>query len=341
MKHVILFTLILATLITQAHVGEHNLDSNLQTAPETAKAFAPFKEHIGISWDDDFVYIEGNGLPQHNMMVGITAWQQQVPLPHNFTGPKGAFRIPIQPEPLKEPQKLTLLGPIALAVNGIPIFHSLTQSGKDAKAGGELDQWGGHCGRADDYHYHIAPGHLEKTVGKGNPVAYGLDGFPVYMANPAKDKPLDEAHGYFDEKGNYRYVSGNEAPYMMGMFRGAVDLDARPRTAGVRPFLRPLRGASITGFEGALESGYTLHYEVNGKLAHIDYQARKNGGADFVFTDPDGTVRKESYETRRQNRKKDKEKGRRNEVDKPRRPPKTADISEDSLSTANQNRKRI
>lgn len=39
---------------------------------------------------------------------------------------------------------------------------------------------GGHCGRADDYHYHIAPVQLEKQVGKGMPIAYALDGYPIY-----------------------------------------------------------------------------------------------------------------------------------------------------------------
>ena len=279
-------------------VGEHNLESGGEV-PVAAQAFAPFQGQLGISWDDDFVYIEGNGLPRHNMMTGITAWQQQVPIPHDFTGPQGAFRIPIDPEPLKGARELTLLGPIALAVNGIPIFHSLTQSGKDAKAGGELDQWGGHCGRADDYHYHVAPGHLEDIVGKGNPVAYGLDGFPVYMADPSKDRELDEAHGYFDEEGEYRYVSGDEAPYMMGMFRGAVDLGVRPRTQGVRPHLPPLRGAVITGFSGSIEDGYELQYEVNGRSAKVEYQVKESSGVDFKFTDADGTVREEQYDSRR------------------------------------------
>ena len=50
----------------------------------------------------------------------------------------------------------------------------------DTLLAGELDQWGGHCGRADDYHYHIAPIHLEKIVGAGNPVAIALDGYPIY-----------------------------------------------------------------------------------------------------------------------------------------------------------------
>jgi hypothetical protein len=32
-------------------------------------------------------------------------------------------------------------------------------------------EWRGHCGRADDYHDHATPVHLEKIVGKGKAVA--------------------------------------------------------------------------------------------------------------------------------------------------------------------------
>ncbi|MDA7926629.1 hypothetical protein N9B21_01165 [Verrucomicrobiales bacterium] len=74
------------------------------------------------------------------MMKGITAWQQQVPIPHDFTG-ENRFKLPLNPTVIEgDTQELTLMGPIALAANGIPIFHALTQSGKDAYAGGELDE---------------------------------------------------------------------------------------------------------------------------------------------------------------------------------------------------------
>jgi len=44
-------------------------------------------------------------------------------------------------------------GAVAIAPNGVPIFNPLNNTGEDAYAIGELDQWGGHCGKADDYHY--------------------------------------------------------------------------------------------------------------------------------------------------------------------------------------------
>ncbi len=276
--------------------GAHTFGDG-STPPPQAQAFSKMKDQVGISWDDEYLYLEGNGLPDHAMMKGITAWQQQVPLPHDFTGPN-AFRIPLQPKILEEPAELTLFGPLAIAVNGIPIFHALTQSGKDAYAGGELDEWGGHCGRADDYHYHIAPAHLEAIVGKGNPVAFALDGLPIYVADPAKDKPLDECHGYFDDEGNYRYVGDLKPPYVMSGFRGEADLESRPRTQGVRPHLQPLRGAAITGFSGSLQEGFQLRYEVGSEESTIAYQVQESGGVEMVFQGPGGRVRRETYERR-------------------------------------------
>lgn len=285
------------TPYTAEFPGKNTLENYHGNLHPTVTAFAPFKDKLGISWDDDYLYIEGNGLPDHSMMRGITAWQQQIPIPHDFTG-QNRFKLPLKPQLLDKPGDLTLMGPIAIAVNGIPIFHALTQSGKDAYAGGELDQWGGHCGRADDYHYHIAPSHLEKIVGKGNPVAFGLDGYPVYLENPAKDKPLDESHGYFDDDGNYRYIGNLKPPYMMSYFKGAADLEDRPPTRGVRPFLRPLRGAKITGFSGSLADGYSLEYENSGQKSYVNYTIKENGGVDFEFVDSSGNKTEESHERR-------------------------------------------
>ena len=104
-----------------------------------------------------------NGMPSHNMMVGITSWQQQVPVPQPYTG-ANAWQIPAAPTLAATPisAKTALYrGAIALAVNGVPIFNALNNRGDDAYLAGELDEWGGHAGRADDYHYHVAPLHLQ------------------------------------------------------------------------------------------------------------------------------------------------------------------------------------
>ena len=68
--------------------------------------------------DDRYFYLDSTGFPMHRMMVGITAWQQQVPLPQDFTG-DNAFRIPHHPVFAKQPvsAKTALFnGAIAVAV---------------------------------------------------------------------------------------------------------------------------------------------------------------------------------------------------------------------------------
>ena len=80
------------------------------------------------------------------MMVGITARQQQVPLPQDFTGAH-AFRIPRHPVFAKNPvsAKTALFnGAIAVAANGVPIFNPMKNDGRtDTYLTGELDEFGG------------------------------------------------------------------------------------------------------------------------------------------------------------------------------------------------------
>lgn len=130
------------------------------------KHFEPFSDKVKFRSDNDYFYIESQGMPDHPMMIGIRAWQQQVPIPQYYVG-KNAWRIPLKPKLADTPvsAKTNLFrGAIALAVNGVPIFNPIKNDGKtDTLIAGELDEFGGHCGRADDYHYHVAPVHLQRS----------------------------------------------------------------------------------------------------------------------------------------------------------------------------------
>src|ERR1700722_3157106 len=88
---------------------------------------------ILVKWhqDENFYYLESTGMPTHKMMVGITAWQQQVPLPQDFTG-ENALKTPRHPACADKPisAKTALFsGAIAVAVNGIPIFNPIKNDG--------------------------------------------------------------------------------------------------------------------------------------------------------------------------------------------------------------------
>ena len=196
------------------------------------KAFQPFKPQVNTRWDSEYFYAESNGIPEHEMMTGITSWQQQVPIPQCYNG-TNAWSIPLKPElatvPVPVNQEHFLRGAIAVAVNGIAIFNPYTNTGIDAFLDGQLDKWGGHCGRADDYHYHIAPLHLYNRTSSTLPIAYALDGFAVYGSMEPDGTPmkkLDDNHGHFGNDGVYHYHGSDAAPYMIKNMVGKVTEDA-------------------------------------------------------------------------------------------------------------------
>ncbi|MEM7313245.1 MAG: YHYH protein [Planctomycetota bacterium] len=275
--------------------------------PAAAVHFEKFK-NVKVRQTADSLVVESNGLPTHNMMIGIRNWQQQVPISQPFTG-ANAWKIPLHPELAANPisvRKKALRGAIALAVNGVPIFCALNNRGEDSNLLGELDKWGGHCGRGDDYHYHVAPVHLEKIVGKGNPIAYALDGFPIYGYTNADGSPvgkLDEFNGQFDENGNYHYHATEKFPYVNGGLRGEVTMRGdqidQPRDSPIRSGQRPLRGAKITGFK-TTDSTSVLKYELRGKEGTISYSPAGTNAWKFTYADPDGRTRTETYERRAQ-----------------------------------------
>jgi YHYH protein len=248
--------------------------------------------------------VESTGLPEHLMMIGITNWQQQFPLPQAYTG-SNAWRIPLKgvlsDAPISAKTGL-FRGAIALAINGVPIFNALNNRGEDAFLIGELDQWGGHCGRADDYHYHAAPLHLIAGASPSTPLAVGLDGFPIYGLTEPDGLPvraLDAFNGHADDKDGYHYHATLTYPYINGGMRGKVSVvegqvDPQPSAKPVRPAGQPLRGASITAFSQTGPKAWRLQYKLGGATYQVDY-AIEGTGYKFVFTDPAGTVRTEAY----------------------------------------------
>jgi hypothetical protein len=292
--------------------GEAAREDNATDAVQLmARAFAPFVERkeIKVRQDDRWLYVESNGLPNHPLMIGIKAWQQQVPLPQNYTG-ANAWQIPLHPVPAKNPRSARndfLRGAIAVAINGIPIFNPLTNRGADAWLGGELDEWGGHCGRADDYHYHLAPVHLQELLGTSQPIAYALDGYPIYGYTEPDGSPvknLDALNGHTDAEGRYHYHATKKYPYINGGFHGEVvsregQVEPQSRAEPVRPDLRPLKGARIVGFERESETRSKLTYEVDGKRHQVRYTVQSGGAVAFQFIDPSGRVVEETYQPRR------------------------------------------
>jgi arylsulfatase A-like enzyme len=270
-------------------------------------AFEPFKPGVRVYNDANYFYVESDSMPDAALMptpmVGITAWQQQLPIPvgyfSNVTNPEpdtgslgygqpNVWKIPLVPVPAASPISLTgnfLRGAVALGANGIPIFNPRNNTGQFSQAIGELDDYGGHCGRADDYHYHIAPTHLYSVLTPDKPCAWALDGYPIYgylEPDGAAQQALDVDGGHNHGAWGYHYhargsvATGPQSPYLMNAMHGAVvnfggQIDPQPTASSIAPAGSPLAGAAITGFTRPATDSYVLSYSLSGTTYTVNY----------------------------------------------------------------------
>jgi len=303
-----------AHMIEEADYQAMKKKSAAQTgpAPKTAEPFQKFPEAVLLDWDEKYLYVGSDGLPDHPMMVGITAWQQQVPLPQPYyLG--NAWSIPLHPVPAANRMSAKtsfFRGAIAVAANGIPIFNPIKNDGRtDTFLAGELDEYGGHCGRADDYHYHVAPWHLAERLGPSMPLGYALDGYPIYgLAEPDGNtvNGLDSFHGHTSATGEYHYHASKSYPYINGGFHGEVSIgggqvEPQPSANPVRQAGEPLPGAKITGFVvSADKKKYQLDYSQNGRKGSVNYEILPGGSVHFTFKNPNGTTSESTSEKGKQ-----------------------------------------
>ena len=286
--------------------------SETDSCPHSS-AFSSYSDLVSTSCDEEYLNITTTtGLPRldnidprDRPMVGITSWINRVAVPFLFN-----WKIPRTPEILDGYSLATARGPIALAVNGVPIFHYERRPdasthpddydpASDTVLAGELDQCGGHAGQGEDYHYHYAPVCLLDEHDLDMPIAYGLDGIPIYYGSGGTDyygsaryndinlideQTLDLCNAKTDSAGDYRYYTTNSPPYLLGCHRGRVDPSLQ---INVPPF--PLRqqgtavpegagqfGESIktvvTDFYLSTEGYYHLEHEVSGKTESVIYK---------------------------------------------------------------------
>ncbi|WP_264520184.1 T9SS type A sorting domain-containing protein [Flavobacterium sp. N1994] len=271
-------------------------------------AFLPFVPNVATSWDNTYFYVESKGIPNHTMMVGISnhGWQQQVPNPQCYIG-NNHWSIPLNPVVASTPIAIDNVhftrGAIAIAANGVAIFNYHTNTGVDSYLDGQLDTYGGHCGRGDDYHYHIAPTHLY-TLGQTTtnlPCAFALDGYAVYGSVEPDGSPmatLDANHGHYGSNGVYHYHGTATAPYMIANFVGQVTEDATYQLipqAAAHPVRNenwtPLSGALITScVPNTINNGYNLSYSLNGTPGYATNFSWNNTTYTFNYVTPSGTT---------------------------------------------------
>jgi hypothetical protein len=246
--------------------------------PAMASSFGAFRPRVRSYWDATTFYVESDNMPDNtrmpSLMVGITSWQQQIPLPASYfastLNPErdpnsigyakpNVWRLPLVPVPASAPIPISAgnfqRGAIAVGADGIAIFNPRNNTGRVSYEIGELDLYGGHCGLADDYHYHLAPVHLQVMVGLGNPIAWALDGYPIYGYTEPDGSPrqaLDAEGGHNHGTWSYHYhaigsaATGPQSPYLPTAFHGTV-INYGGQVDG-QPEVGPMRGDGTGGY---------------------------------------------------------------------------------------------
>ena len=134
---------------------------------------------VNVSCDEDTVTVNSNGLP-HFPFQAIT--------PNDLEAQEHAWTFPLHPELAAERTDIPLLGTVAIAINGCPIYGpneaAIPDPFGDPIYNGITDWNQGHTGGSGDYHFHALitqtfyPEHPE---GEPSPIlGYSLDGFPIY-----------------------------------------------------------------------------------------------------------------------------------------------------------------
>ncbi|MFK7762156.1 MAG: YHYH protein [Roseobacter sp.] len=219
---------------------------------------AGFGERVTVTCSETHATLTSDTYPDHEMMTGINGTNEQVPVPAEYGAP-----IILTPEFNGRP--LTRDAALGVAVNGVPIYDytgggemstadlAHHQAHHDTLQTGQLDVCGGHAGRGDDYHYHIAPNCMIAQMANAGPgaiIGWAFDGYPIYGdRNPDGSVIaaglLDICNGQADGTFGYRYHTSEAAPYIVQCLMGAVaDFDGLPR---VRPLSAATGGEATPG----------------------------------------------------------------------------------------------
>jgi len=203
---------------------------------ELPAVFLRYGDAVTVYRDGDTVVIEATGVPDHDSPYFDASDPRYAAYdgdnPDFFLGPGTiaeqdyTFRIPVEPR-VAGTHAATPLGPIGIALNGVPFFNQYAGTG--APLGSEelntFDQFEGHPTPMDQYHYHAEPTALTAAEGSDGLLGFLLDGFPVYGPTEGgrtiTNADLDAYHGHTAATaeypdGIYHYHVTDADPYING-----------------------------------------------------------------------------------------------------------------------------
>jgi hypothetical protein len=232
---------LLGTLFFSCSTNDSTVTPVAATSIEVPSVYKKIYGASSVTSDGTTISIKVNGLPDHKSPYYATTnslYQSYsgvtfgglvfIKNPNSIIEQSGIFKIPINPK-MATNHAATPLGPIGIALNGVPFFNQYAgpnnQELKGEMAG--FDQFYGHPQNSGVYHYHVEPLHLTTVKStKSGLMGFLLDGFPVYgpqeeTGSAVTNANLDVYHGHSHAtvdypNGIYHYHFTSEAPYLNG-----------------------------------------------------------------------------------------------------------------------------
>jgi hypothetical protein len=185
----------------------------------------PFRESVRVEVTDTALVVRSNGIPDH-----ITGEYPNAKNPNSIKEQDYTFRIPTKAVFSTQVTPLPM-GPIGIAINGVPFYNPFNRQGKDATKFEIVDDCCGHPDALGRYHYHIYPKCIKTSFadpkGVHSPlIGYAFDGFAIYGINGDGGKAptdLDECNGHTDSVRGYHYHVTRNFPYIIGGYHGVPD----------------------------------------------------------------------------------------------------------------------
>lgn len=229
---------------------------------------------LNVYCEGDMMIVNANGIPNFEY-TRVT--------PNGLAEQNYRWQIPLTPTEAAETSPIPLLGPVAIAVNGLPIFgpnEAPFDDYGDPLLDQLLDYCNGHTAPGGIYHFHARPDCLFETVeGEvGLVIGYAFDGYPILAPYLCEDEScssvieavsswqrtsdvrnaweaneyvagsgnLDRCNGTYLADGSYAYFATDMFPYFLGCYHGeAVTNDpGANRSNGNR---QPPQGAPPSG----------------------------------------------------------------------------------------------
>lgn len=202
---------------------------------ETPAVFRHFSSSVQVAVEGNEVVIRANGVPDHRSPYFATSDPRYEAYngsnrsfelaPGRIVEQSYTFRIPLHPSRAAT-HAPTPLGPIGVAVNGVPLFNQYNGQNRPLTVEiNTFDQYNGHPTPMNQYHYHAEPFSISRTQGSSALVGFLLDGFPVYgpveNGRRVTNADLDEFHGHTGvtadyPSGTYHYHVTDADPYING-----------------------------------------------------------------------------------------------------------------------------